>query len=313
MRDFWVEWFGLGRGVGNPQRDYKATARDFVEWIESNEELRLCSYASVQPFRAYEDPYCIEKTFYDFDCKEDPDRAGSDAFDFAGRLKRFYDIEPLIVFSGNKGYHIYIFLEKQFGQEMAKPHLKPVYERIQRMLLGNSRYETLDSSVIGDIAQLARIPYTHHEKTGKICRPLDIKDLAYYREYGVPFELCKKALYKVGKTLNEKSKSKNIKKRYHKFEKTIRPCITDALSRSHPSHKMRQAIVAELHADGWNNSRIIETFSDFVDFDRKKTEYQVRHIVKKGYAPFRCSTIQKLGECLQEKCPIYRRRLQREE
>ena len=136
-----------GRGEGNPRRDFKANAREFVDWFKENEAAGRPSYASVQPYHAYEEPLCIEKTFYDFDCKEDRERAGDDAHDFARRLRRFYGVEPLIAFSGNKGYHVYPFLEEPFRMGLSKPMLKAVYGWLQRMLLGNAKYETLDSSV----------------------------------------------------------------------------------------------------------------------------------------------------------------------
>jgi DNA primase catalytic subunit len=150
-----------------------ANPEDFITWIQENEEKKRCSYASVQPFNSYEAPLCLEKRFYDFDCLEDPSRAQEETLDFVERLARFYDIEPLITFSGNKGNHVYIYLEKPFATGNSKQNFKVIYRILQRMLLGNAEYETLDFSVIGDISQLARVPFTHHEKTGKICTPID--------------------------------------------------------------------------------------------------------------------------------------------
>jgi len=84
--------------------------------------------------------------------------------------------------------------------------------------------------------------------------------------------------------------------------------MQEALNRSHLSHKMRVALVAELNKSGWSIPRIIGVFSGMVDFDRRKTEYQVKNIVGKGYSPFKCSTIMQEGECLHEECGIYRRK-----
>jgi hypothetical protein len=279
-----------------------------VDWIKENEAAGRPSYASVQPYHAYEEPLCIEKTFYDFDCKEDRERAGDDAHDFARRLRRFYGVEPLIAFSGNKGYPVYPFLEEPFGMGLSKPMLKAVYGWLQKMLLGNAKYETLGSSVLGDIAQLARVPYTHHEKTGRLCRPIDFRDLSHYREHGVTLDLCGRALNAVEEEKRETPRPTPGPPQPRSYDGPLRPCIQDALSRSHLSHKMRIALAAELHADGWGVSRIVDAFAGFADFDRRTTEYQVLHIVKGGYSPFKCSTIQNLGECLLEKCPIYRRK-----
>jgi len=79
----WSEFFGypLGRGVGNPTRDFIGDPESFVEWIKDNEAKGICSYASVQPFEVYEKPVYIEKILWDFDNEEDPEKAGDEALE----------------------------------------------------------------------------------------------------------------------------------------------------------------------------------------------------------------------------------------
>ena len=318
---FWAKWFGdVGRGVGNPQRDFVGNNTDFINWIEANERQGRCSYASVQNFNAYEQVYSLDKCFFDFDCKESPEKAEIDALNFVRTLMNSTErIIPFIAFSGKKGYHVYTFLQQPFGLGMEKQALKEVYGTLQRMLLGFRKYATLDSSVIGDIAQLARIPYTHHEKSKKLCLPVDVhgNDLEpnpmmvdVHRKNGVSFDLCKEALYLTGRTKKKEEKLRNQRKpKLSKFYRDqMRPCIKEALKRSHVSHKMRVAMMAELHASGWGLNRIVDAFSGLIDFDRRKTEYYVKHAIRQGYKPFRCSTIQRERGCLLEACPIYRRR-----
>jgi len=188
------------------------------------------------------------------------------------------------------------------------------------MLVGNTEYDSMDSSVVGDIKQLARIPYTHHEKTRKLCSFVDearnpimvlpgfTKDL---REHGLSFELCKEALYKVGREEKERLEQRAKKpKRTRHYDRTIRPCIKAVLGAGSihtPEHLMKLAAVAELSAAGWGAERIIGAFRGMAGFNERKTSYFVKHAVRTGYNPFRCTKIQSLEGCIESECPIYRR------
>ena len=321
--DVWAEWFGdsLGRGVGNPKRDFINHYRGFIKFIERNESMGGCSYMSVQPFDRYESPYCLERMFYDFDNKEDPEKAGDEALAFKARLEKFYDVEPIIVFSGNKGYHVWVYLETHIGKGLTVSQLKAVYSKLMKMLVGNAEYDALDSSVVGDIKQLARIPYTHHEMTGKLCAFVDDDRnpimvargfTEHLREKGLSFELCKSALYKVGREEKERQEQKRRSfKSTRRYDKTIRSCVKAVLASGNIhtlEHLMKLATVAELNANGWGAEKIINAFRGMAGFNERKTSYFVRHAIRTGYRPFRCTKIQSIGGCLGSECLIYGRR-----
>jgi len=319
----WAEWFGdyLGRGVGNPTRAFIESPEDFVRWAKRNEESNIRSYVSVQPFKVYEKPVFIEKLFFDFDCEEDPGKAGDDAFEFKRRLKKFYNIETIPIFSGNKGYHIYPFLAKNFGYGLTHAQLRDVYKKLMEMLVGSAAYETIDKQVFGDIVRLARLPYSRHEKTGKLCTFVDedrnpimvnpgfTKSL---REHGLSFELCKSALYKTGHEAKERREQRAKKPRStRRYDRTIRPCfkaVLDSGSIHSPAHIMKVAAVAELNANGWGPDRIIDTFMRMSKSNERKTSYFVMYVIRAGYKPFRCTTIQSLEGCLGSECAIWRRK-----
>jgi len=106
-------WFGyLGRELGTPARRFSNTPEELIKLVESCRRQKTPCYCSVQPYNARKRPCAIEKLFYDFDCKEDPSQAWRDAAAFSETLIQHYRILPLIVFSGNKGYHVYVFLKK---------------------------------------------------------------------------------------------------------------------------------------------------------------------------------------------------------
>ena len=202
--------------------------------------------------------------------------------------------------------------------------LRDIYKKLMLMLIGKAKYLTLDSSVIGDIKQLARIPYTHHEETGVICQPLHEGQpleytsglLDYYRRWGLSFEFCKQGLYKLAETQKAEERRRTTSRSGRRnYPPSIRPCIARGLEtqlRHEAGHKMRVAIVAELNANGWGANRIINAISTTVnDYDERKSRYYVTDIIKKGYKPSKCDSIIMLGYCIDSECRIFRSRRSR--
>lgn len=313
IQDFLVEWFGSEpRELGTPSR-----------WLvsEPSELIKLASesisplYMSVNYYSARDTVSRLDKLFFDFD-SQDLSLAWKEVVDFSDNMNRFYGLKPLIAFSGRKGYHSYLFFQHPFGWDLSQRHLKAIYSELQAMLLYGLEYETLDHAVIGDIKRLARVPFSRHEKSGELCQPLDMSRSPVllqpgfkqaFREHGIGMDLIKKALNRVNDEILDKAFPKPRRRR-PTYDDRIRPCIEAALGSSHVEHKLRIAVVAELRAHGWGEARIVDAFSGLGDFDRKKTARYVKHALKKGYKPFRCSTIQILGGCLGTECRFYRRR-----
>jgi len=264
-------------------------------------------FLSVQPYNLDNKPTFLEKLFFDFDDKEKISRAWDTALNFAKSLVKFYDISPLIVFSGSKGYHIYVWLQQSYCVE-SQEKLKAVYGELMRMLLTSTegRPTTFDPQVHGDIARLSRVPYSVHQKSGELCVPVTIDLEPYKLEPGFTDELRRYGLSQnvVELAIRNLSKPKP-RQRPRKWSKNIRLCITEVLkakSVHDPTQNMKVAAVAELHAKGWSRDQIVQAFSKMGGFDEHKTAYQVDHVIRRGYNPFRCTTIQKLGGCLPS-CP----------
>lgn len=316
---FWAEWFGPEpRELGDPKRWLAETPEDLQEFIASNNPP---VFMSVNYYNERNRVSRISDLFFDFDYKDDLSVAWEDARIFARRLESYYDIKSLLCFSGNKGYHLHVFLDTPIGYNLSQRHLKQLYERLQVMLLGRGQYPSLDMHVVGDVKRLARVPYTRHEKSGEYCQPVDVNQRPVLlmpgfkyvlREHGVTHDLVVKAASQIFDGENEKLRPKKVHpKRPKTFDNGLRPCIEAVIQAGNihtPDHKMKVAAVAEMSAHGWSAERIISAFSSMADFDRKTTETQVRHALKRGYKPFKCSTIQRLGGCVGSECPYYRRR-----
>ena len=100
-------------------------------------------------------------------------------------------------------------------------------------------------------------------------------------------------------------------KTYYRNRKKIRPCIIEAqkndLSGSPEKHKMRIAIVAEYHSANFPEDEIILLFKNQKDYNIKETTKQVQYILKRNYAPFKCSTIKSFHHCIGTNCPVFRK------
>jgi DNA primase large subunit len=83
--------------------------------------------------------------------------------------------------------------------------------------------------------------------------------------------------------------------------------VMEAKSVHDPEHLLEVALVAQLHAEGWSEDRIVQVFSRMEGFSEAKTMQQVKHALAKGYNPFKCKTIFELGGCISPVCPSYGR------
>jgi len=65
-------------------------------------------------------------------------------------------------------------------------------------------------------------------------------------------------------------------------------------------HLMRLAIAVEHLARGHSVEEVVALFKSQPDFNEVKSRYYVENALKKGYKPFKCETIQRLGFCLPD-------------
>jgi hypothetical protein len=239
---------------------------------------------------------------------------------FSNSILKYYGVKPLLVASGHKGYHVYVFFNRvvqfpTFRQEF----IKSVYEEVQKRILKGLKFETLDHAPLGDIKRLARVPFSVHEKTGTLCQPVDlnrqpimVQSLEEYRENGLETKL----LETICKEIIAKEKLERIlaeKRRLTPFKGKggIRPCLETALKlplHKGEGHKMRHAIATEYLNKGFTVPQVADLFRSQVDFNEERSRYFVEDAQKKAYKPFKCSKIEELGFCLEASCPIYKKR-----
>ena len=302
--EFLAEWFGTeGRELGCPERFYTREPRDLMRLArESSKTLSPC-YVSVQPYAGPDKPCALEKLYFDFDCREDPSRAWKDAAVFTDALRRFYSAEPLTVFSGCKGFHVYVFLDKPVHfEESQLPLARQAYRELQARLVEGLKLATLDPQPIGDVKRLARCPFSFHEKTGSLCVPVDTDKKSFIPESLDPYRSLDAELFApIIKELKSREKLASIKRPAPKHVKGIRPCVQAALSvplEGGNGHLMRLAVAREYLAAGYTVDEIVALFQSQPDYNPDKTRYYVQHAQKNPAKPFKCKTIRELGFCL---------------
>lgn len=312
LEDFSSEWFGEGpRSLGTPEQRLIYDHDELSPWFEQSGRP---VFLSVNPYTLEGRVRCIERLFFDFDDKARLSRAWEDASRFSMNLKRFYDIESLLVYSGKKGYHVYVYLQEPTGHNLPEDRLKELYRRLQEMLLGRSDYPTFDRQVFGDVKRIARVPYSLHQDTKQRATPVN-RDHAEVlllpgftsglRRFGVSPQFVELAL-----RIRQPPKRAQTEKR-KSGPGQLRPCmrtLLEARSVHDPEHKLKVCLVAELSAEGKTRDQIIDVFRGMEGFSESKTVEQVDHALRRGYRPFRCKTIKDLGGCLGSSCRIYRKR-----
>jgi len=321
--DFWLVWFGshAGREAGNPYRTFLENANGLTPYIQEREAKCEPCFLSVQPYHARDQIYGLDKLFFDFDSKGDPpnlDEAWKETIHFVNALKRFYGLMSLTVFSGRRGFHVYVWLwqvvEFKRSQE---PQAKAIYKRLQEKLLKGLKYETLDPEVLGDIKRLARVPYTLHEKSRFLCEPVtENRPLLWvlppaieeYRKHGIQEPLFRKVIeeVKLERKIEEARKKRHRSVR-HPEGNQIRPCIIEALQTGldgEYGHLMRLAIAVEYLNNGHTVDQIVLLFQTQDDFDARKTRNMVEHAKKRAYKPRKRETLQKYGFCHGQHCTV---------
>jgi hypothetical protein len=166
------------RGLGNPIRKgihgyYTATdAQGMIEFMKANGWKNV--YATAYGFTEYDNPKedkynaVIDTIPFDFDHNTNVSYAHSDAT----TLKKWCDrhnITPRLTYSGKKGHHVYIDIEPvelQYPDKVIRRFVKEMAESAQFKT-------TMDTSVIGDLNRILRIPTSIHKSTGRYCTALD--------------------------------------------------------------------------------------------------------------------------------------------
>jgi predicted transcriptional regulator len=166
------------REVGMPERRMVSSISDFLSFIQECTAKRRPCYAAVYAFEDHEfKTPIIDRIFLDFDSQGD---SLYEVWDEVVEFTKFLEsmkVKSMILFSGKKGFHIYIFIPPTVlkrPREALSELVKALVSKFEKAK--DTKIKFLDWKVVGDVRRLARIPYTVHEETGRLAIIVDRLD-----------------------------------------------------------------------------------------------------------------------------------------
>jgi len=220
------------------------------------------------------------------------------------------NIPYIPVFSGKKGFHIYIPTT-----DWVPPNIetaKVVLRDVQESIAGDVK--EVDKHVFGDVKRKVRYPNTLNGNNYATPLPLDftsmsLSDIVDYAKtpHDITYDVKPINLLKLTDVeLNFREyEDVDVQSKYDapvsvlSVLRLLRPCVADVLLKDkEPPHLLRVDLVAELRFLGFTEEQVVNFIRllGWQDFDEKITRYQVSQIFRRGYLPLTCRRLQDFVE-----------------
>jgi len=293
---------------------------------------RFLSFMNRKPFQME-----ISKIFLDFDGKIEPP---IDALEDIKKVINYYDemkIPYLSVYSGCKGFHIYVPLKSKIytnGQ-----WLKDIIRSCMTYLKRELNLKTIDPAVATP-AKLCRVLYSTHPKTGRICCPLKpewvkswdinriieysinpdrwVEDLIDNRKYITLEEYVEylnidveEEIIKIRESFALVSEQIDYGNPDNEFLREVLhyPCLINAvIGVRNATHFARFMCCTHLKKLGYDPLWIFKFFKQRLYLDHmyeEECKYQINNIFRENYIFPSCKRIQEEGMCIGENCQYY--------
>lgn len=298
------------REVGNPARHRIRSFSAFEDFVALNNGVARDVFCSV-----YDRRLTINKLFIDLDgqlCM----------FALNKLLSYFWSLgeEPMVTFSGSKGFHIWSALIEEPGtsaKDLEHATLSLLWEAgVIDYVGGHSSGMPIDSTTIGDVRQMARIPNTLRPPANKLwCTWMPDTFLSwspkrmyqwvqaphYYNDYPEPKRTLSDYKTQDYDMLRDYMKehlnaqTSVIISEYKSTDKEslvryLSPFMAESIARSlvydpEPPQKVRFIATKALLEHGFPPDLILQKFSQcgWIDFDAEYTAYQIHQINQKKY------------------------------
>lgn len=169
---------GFPRCVSYKQERYRIPVRNFdnLKWHVWQGFGTHNIYVDVYPERNIlgQDALLCNKIYIDLDNDkaDKTDKTGKYAYGDMRSIVRFfkeqYSYSPRVYYSGGRGYAVYLDFD-----ETPLNHFKDTLTEFYTMLKDQLGLKTIDTTSVGDDRRISRLPYTMHQKSGRLCTPID--------------------------------------------------------------------------------------------------------------------------------------------
>ena len=230
---------------------------------------------------------------------------------------RFHELAVLLEASRHPdpSFHVWTFFEPEVPAKAARWLGRKILENMGIVVELFPKQDTVN---LGDFGNLVKLPLGFHRKEkkwSKFLNPATFEPIqANCLTDVVGCSFLEKDLQRII-DLAEKQRGIQVKfsiaTQTYKKKRRVRPCLSEALKSRELPHQARLAIAIEYLKTDFDVTEVVNLFGNQVDFDEKKTLYQVSHAKEKAYAPYKCVTIQNMGYCVGTACPIFRKQKQR--
>ena len=269
----------------------------------------------------YDQTKTINKIFIDIDSYDTLQNSLITAKKVYKKATEELNLPVIPIFSGLKGFHLYVLLKPKRYNNSADLLTSVTLDLVSNGTkdeFGVSKVlECIDERFIGAINSLCRIPNTERPGMNTFCVPLpqnflelslkQIIQLSKTKRYpkynfnGYRFcyltdltDLKDKVIEQ--REVEEEIKSENFFPKHGDVRKYLKPmlppCLYNEILKEEPSHDIRVAVTAKL-LKIMEPKQIVGIFSrlGWVDYEERRTSYQVRKILQKGLNNYSCKRL----------------------
>ncbi len=317
------------REIGIPNEKYfrrrTCTAPEFFAEVEKTRSSGREAYAGVYAFD--DERVVIDRIAFDVDA---PSLfiARKVALKLCSILNNL-DLQPVIVFSGRKGFHVYAFLSpKQMNIAFAKCITRLLCLELTKELPAK---KFVDTHLFGNVRGMLRIPNTLHslqhyaipltEEEFAKCDVVDIVRMSrtvrdiddIVRDERTVIDIADEI--QISERTQQQHSNFSVQHSTDKIgvigldviREFVRECVVDELlTNSEPHHLVRFDFVSELMCAGFSEEDVLRIFTRYFsfwnDFDVERTRYQIHHIFQHKYLPLSCSKLREYVRCRKGSC-----------
>ncbi|MEM3390612.1 MAG: hypothetical protein QW491_14585 [Thermoproteota archaeon] len=226
----------------------------------------------------------VRRIYFDFDSVQDTSLAKDDAL----KVYNFFSSKKILVFSGNKGYHVHVFFSPV---KLSNP--SGTLREYVRGLAEKLGLRTLDFEPCYNLRGLARLPGTYNINGRKFCQIIDSMEGDSGESIGLELKRIDETMSKAAEervNVEDKKESYSmvsdvIIRARLEFRKEVAK-LAEKAQRTDLSHGERLVLLFEAINANWQDEDIIELFKRQSDFDPRITLYMINHARQREYRPY---------------------------